>query len=715
MTGKLLLSAREIADALGVHKRAVQLRADRGSWAHVIEAHTNGRPIKLYDVTRLPAEVREELARHQLTTQPENQAVEVRSEKLPEVSAPAPAVAAADWQRRAADARAALLAEVDRLAEVHGSDRAIRALVSAAADGSLSEQLARFVPLANARSAEGGGRTLSERTVKRWRAARAREGWTGLLPLAPAARPEPAWGSALLSIYRRPTNPPLTEALIELARRLPAGVEPPTYAQARHYLDKLPPQVREAGRRGPNALLGLRGHKIRSSEGLMPMDVITADGHAFKSAVAHPQHGRPFRPEVVAVLDVATRMVVGWSVGLAEGMLVVRDAYLHAFTRFGRAGVAYTDNGPGFAGRQVGGDEIGMLARCGVMHETSTPGRPQSRGKIERLMATLWGPAERALPTYQGALMDPEALKRVSKRIERDVRSTGGSRVLLSWAEFLDLLRDRVDAYNNSPHRALRRVRDDETGRTRYQTPAEAMAQARADGWEPDVLPQALLDDIDRIYEVRTCQRGWVTLPWGKYYDDQLVPYTDQRVRVGYSIHDASRVWVRDASGRAICIAERDANVVPEVSADALEHIARQRHRRRLKTAERRIEEIDAEFAGQVVEHQLPATPDIPRITSIRVAPTQKPTEAPAPALSAAAAEWQRSAQVVEIRPGAAAPAAATEAEVRYARAREIERRVDAGESITESESSWLAKYRTRPEYRVRRELEEQRAAILAR
>ncbi|WP_187297773.1 Mu transposase C-terminal domain-containing protein [Tistrella mobilis] len=670
----------------------------------------------------LPAEARDELARRELATQPqpENQATAVEPEKLPEVApTPTPAVKAADWQRRAADARAALLAEVDRLAEVHGSDRAIRALVSAAADGSLGEQLARLVPMANARSAEGGGRTLSERTVKRWRAQAREAGWVGLLPKAPPPAPEPAWASYLLSIYRERPHSTVSEIVRDLPSRLPEGVSAPTYSQARTYLASLPPQVREKGRIGPSAMLALQGHKRRSSAGLWPMDLCTGDGHAYKAKVQHPVTGNPFKAELVSFVDVATRYCVGWSAGLAESTWVVMDAFRHSVERWGVMAMTYTDHGAGFENWFFDDEVVGLFSRCGTKPERSIGGRAQARGKIERAQATIWGPAERSLPTYVGRRADRDIVKRVEQRVERDIKTRGASRLLLSWQEALDHWRAAVDAYNNRPHSALKRIRDAETGRTRHQTPTEAMREAIENGWRPSDLPADLVEDLFRPYEIRRTVRGEVRLPWGRYYDHALVPYTGQSVRVGYSIHDGDRVWVRDGAGRLICVAQRDANVIPDMPESKIQHARDQRAQRRSALLEQRLEDIEVERLGvsRVIDvTPAPAEPGMPKITSIPqpAAPVRKPQEV-ASGLSAAAAEWQRSAQVVEIRPGASAPAAATEAEVRYARAREIERRVDAGESVTESEVTWLAKYQTRPEYRVRRDLEEQRAAILAR
>ncbi|MEN2980299.1 Mu transposase C-terminal domain-containing protein [Tistrella bauzanensis] len=708
------ITANQIASVLGVQKRAVNLRAVRGAWPHAV-SQQDGRQTKLFEVARLPAEIQDELARRSLAVAAPAPA------DLPAVAEPveAPsAVAVADWQRACADARAALLAEIERLAATHGTDRAIRAMVSAAAGGTLAPALAALVPVANARSGgAAGSRVLSERTLKRWRARQRETGWVGLLPKAAPAAPEPDWAPHLLSIYRRPPERPLTEVLTDLRSALPADVDMPSYGQARSYLASLPPQVRERGRIGQNAMLALMGHKRRSSAGMWPMDLVTADGHTFKSATQHPITGNPFRAELVSVIDVATRYGVGWSAGLAESTWVVMDAYRHAVERWGVPAAVYTDNGSGFVAEAISGEVLGLWARCGTQPDTSIGGRPQARGKIERAQATLWGPAERKLPTYVGRTADRDIVKRVTTKIERDIKDRGTSRLLMSWTDALAHFAAAVEAYNHRPHSALKRIRDEVTGRTRHQTPTEAMREAIESGWTPSTLPADLLEDLFRPYEIRRTIRGEVRLPWGRYYDHALVPYTGQSVRVGYDIHDGDRVWVRDDAGRLICVAQRDANVIPDVPESKLEHIRDQRAKRRSDLKQQQLDDIEVERRGiGVVVDAAPApvAADLPKITSIpRPISAPKPIEVPA--LSAAAVEWQRSAQVVEIRPGASAPAPATEAEVRYARAREIERRAEAGESLTDGEAAWLTKYRTRPEYRVRRDLEDQRAAILAR
>ncbi len=200
-------------------------------------------------------------------------------------------------------------------------------MVARARAGSLPEHLQRQVADANARAGKAGNRTLSPMTLYRWR-AEAKRGVSALAPLAPAPAPVPAWGSALLSARAKPSQPKLAAAMrTHLPELLPEGVAAPSYSAARRFLERVSIVDRERGRRGPNGLLAVQGFKRRSTDGLQPLDVVTADGHTFKADVAHPMHGNPFKPEVCALMDTATRYVFGWSAGLAGRSATCRNRW----------------------------------------------------------------------------------------------------------------------------------------------------------------------------------------------------------------------------------------------------------------------------------------------------------------------------------------------------------------------------------------------------
>ncbi len=595
----------------------------------------------------------------------------------------APAAPTADWQRHTADARAAVLLEVTRIAAVVGLNRAIEQVVELAASGELRADLQELVATANARGGRTGSRTLSRTSIFRWRRIYGEQGIAGLTPVAAPASDIPVWGAALLKLYRSPTKKSLAAVMADIPAALPEGVPVPSYDAARRFLQRVSVVDRNRGRHGPNGLLKFKTFKRRSTDGLMPLDVVSADGHTFKADVAHPIHARPFRPEVCAIQDIATRYVFGWSAGLAESSSVVMDTIRNGVEHLGLFGIFYTDNGSGFVADAMTAETTGFLARLGATPKNSIPGRAQARGKIERLQGSLWKRAARQLPTFNGRDMDNEARRKVVKLITKDLKERNGSRFLLSWDEFMDFAAHAVEAYNNRPHRSLPKFRDKETGAMRHMSPAECLAHHRSNGWQPTTLPPEVAADLWRPYEVRTTSRGEVKLPWGRYFSKALEPFGGEKVRVGYDQKDGSRVWVRTLEhGHLICVAMRDANVIPEQPASHVEHALQRRAEGRVKLLTRHMEDAKAEVGPGLIEHKA----EVPFNATLDA--RQKEIEA----------EWLvPQPEVVEINTRA----------TRFRRALAVEQSLAEGTEVNEEEMRWYRLYSAQPQYRAARAMYE--------
>jgi putative transposase len=320
------------------------------------------------------------------------------------------------------------------------------------------------------------------------------------------------------------------------------------------------------------------------------------------------------------------------------------------------------------------------------------PGRAQARGKIERLQATLWKNAARELVTYNGRDMDREARHRLRKMVALDLRERGNSRLLLSWEDFLAFCEEKVAAYNNRPHRSLPKIRDAETGKVRHMSPAEALAHARAEGWEPETLPAEVMADLWRPYEVRTTSRGEVRLPWGTYFHEALVPFGGDQVRVGYDIADGSRAWVRTLDDdRLICIALRDGNVIPEQPASKIEHARQRRAVGRLKLLDKHKADVIAESGPALIEQsaEMPLSPAVAR--------HQAEIEAE---LLAPGTTQKETARVFDIDGPNGSYA-------RCRRALDIEARIGSGASVDADEADWHRIYSQTPEYRALRAMYE--------
>ncbi len=612
------MTAAEIAAAalpeVPASKRNVNAMAGRQGWPWQDRKGRGGG--REYPLSALPDAAQRELARRELAPAP--------APPVPFSAAPTPALLhrpaeLADWQRNCADARAALLDAIERLVPLAGSlNKAIDEFVSAAAEGRLKAPLDGLVVVANNRRGEERG--LSARTLKRWRADLRDGGWDALVPRDTARPVEiPAWGEILLKHYRRPQKPSLAMAMERMAEELPASLMP-NFSKARRFLASLTPQVRERGRMGSNARLALRGHKRRDFSMLDPMELVLADGHSMKGEVRHPELPSAIAPELCTLIDARTRYIFGWSAGFSESGAVVMDCLRHGVSNLGLFDVLYTDNGSGFVNKVISDQRItGLIARMFASHNRAIAGRAQARGVIERVQGSLWKRSARKLPTYRGEDMDDEARRNVVKMIRGDVLH-GTARVLMPWAAFLAWCQAEVDAYNARPNTALPKVLDPATGRERHQSPAEALQGCMDAGWQPDRPSDLVLNDLFRPYMERTTFRGEVKLPWGRYYDRALDDFHGQRVRVGYEVQDGSVVYVRThQDGRLICIARRDANVIPGLPQTARDHnklrsverrAALQRQHLELVEAERPVMAIDAE-AVEVFGTALPP-PDEP-------------------------------------------------------------------------------------------------------
>ena len=566
-------SARQLAGLPGLPgtERQVRARAAREKWA-VREAPAPGGPGGVrheYSLSALPPETQAALLK------PAEE-----SALPPALPVPLPLITAlADWQTQAMDARLGIIVHVRRVMAERGIrlKRAVEIVVSQARGGTLPEHIQRLVSAANARL--GKSRALSSRSIHRW-LAQERSGTTAVAPRVKQTATTPPWAPALLKTYRKPQKPALTDCVryLRTPGLLPAGVTPPSYDQARTLLRRLGNVEVNRGRMGQRELLAIRPFARRDTSQLWPGDVVVADGHTWDAEVGNPRTGLPIRPEIVTVIDVATRKAVGFGIGLAEGAIVVLDALKHACKTHGIPAIFYVDNGSGFKNDLMKNPVTGFMARLGIQLDHSIAYRPQSKGIVERFHRTVWVRAAKMLPTYMGKDMDPEA-KTLAYRV---TRRTGQG--LPSWDDFLGLVRAALDDYNHRPHRGLLKITDPATGRARHQTPKEAWDAALTQGWQP------LMPEEDATLwmpeEIRTVARGEVSLMGQRYFSADLAEFHGERMRIAFDIHDPSRVWVMTLDGVRICEAGIRANSQPYKIISYVERADHQRQQAQVRRLE---------------------------------------------------------------------------------------------------------------------------------
>ena len=334
---KLWFSAKELAGIGGLskHPSNVNRLARKEKWQSQPLKGVNGGGVE-YALSSLPELVQMELQKKFVcsVSKPKSLPADLRQVELKTLT---------EKQREVAGARMALVAQVAQLEQAQPRYKAIKFFCEQIKRGGISSDLMRLVETAN--NKKGKNRTLSDRTLNQWvldyeKADTPEERLKALAPMQRVAKKaeEIVWLPDFLAIYRQTNGINVAEAYHYFSAEWDARFadEPlrlemkPSIDQVRAALAKLPKHIKEIGRKTGSELRALNTYVKRDWSVLQVNDVWVGDGHAMKLKVAHPEHGRPFIPEVTLIMDAACRFIVGWSASLAENVLAVADALRYA-------------------------------------------------------------------------------------------------------------------------------------------------------------------------------------------------------------------------------------------------------------------------------------------------------------------------------------------------------------------------------------------------
>lgn len=711
---KAWYSAKELAGLPGLPntERAVQLRAARDAWeARKRQGRGGGQE---YSYLSLPAETRQHLSDQ--AKKATNLPAPVETALPTAVDcAPAPLPAPAQlkqWQRDCMDARVAFMRLIEQARSAGlGMEAALVDLVTAS-QGRIPE-ITELAQRANKRA--GDDRGVSKSSLYRW--------WLAWEPtkdatvLAPKDTEEtalPTWAPAFLSLYCVPQKPSVAACLEDLARENPTAC--PSKDQVHRFLKKYSSLDILKGRMSGAELARHTPFTRRDTSNLLPLQVCVVDGHSFKAKVAHPKHGRPFAPEVCTVLDAATRMIVGWSAGLAESNQTVADSVRHALTVNGEKPyggmitILYSDKGAGNTAGVNADPVLGRFVRLGMTLKTGRPGNPRGRGLIEIVNKTVWIPLAKKLPTYNGQDMDSLVERKIYLHLQSTVRAARKeavrpeSKALITWPLFLAALVETVEQYNDRPHRGLDKIRCPQTGTMRHMTPREAWARHQANGWQPEILAERELADLFRPWVAVTTRNGEVRLFGNIYFNRDLQHYHRRKVIVEYEVQDGSQVWVRDMEHRRlICVAEFEANKRAYIAKSAMDQAEEDRMKNRLTNVDRRRDEINAEYHGiappVVIQHP-------PELVEARNRLALEMSGHALPALPGPHGE-----QIVQPRPKVVSFEEKSERQ-RYKHYKEMKQRLAWGETIPEEDYRRLILYEQSAERQAWEDMEKNLGAM---
>ena len=612
---KLWFSAKELAGIGGLskHPSNVNRLARKEKWQSQPLKGVKGGGVE-YALSSLPELVQMELQKKFVcsVSKPKSLPADLRQVELKTLT---------EKQREVAGARMALVAQVAQLEQAQPRYKAIKFFCEQIKRGGISSDLMRLVETAN--NKKGKNRTLSDRTLNQWvldyeKADTPEERLKALAPMQRVAKKaeEIVWLPDFLAIYRQTNGINVAEAYHYFSAEWDARFadEPlrlemkPSIDQVRAALAKLPKHIKEIGRKTGSELRALNTYVKRDWSVLQVNDVWVGDGHAMKLKVAHPEHGRPFIPEVTLIMDTSCRFIVGWSASLAENVLAVADALRYGVERYGIPAIYYSDNGGGEKNWMLDGDITGMLPRLGINHQTGIPGNPQGRGIIERVHQTILYRIARQFETYHGTGADRDTIRQVSTAvISLDKAKRKGVTQLTpkqqwavgklpSWNQFLDAVQAGVDWYNNEHVHS-------EIGMTPVQKRRQLMEKMNPD--DLVFVTPVEARDLFRPSTLRVAQRGWLQLFNNYYFSAKLLDVDGQKVQVMFDIHDPSQVIVRKQDGTFVCYAELDGNKRDAFPMPYVEKTRQARHARRAKLKQEQLDEIHEELNPIItIEHQ---------------------------------------------------------------------------------------------------------------
>jgi putative transposase len=350
---------------------------------------------------------------------------------------------------------------------------------------------------------------------------------------------------AIRTCYRTRQKPTVSALHTEVRRLSRArGLVAPSWKAIRARIDLVDRRILVHDREGTKAARDRFEPVVGEYRADHALEIVQIDHTLVDLFVVDAVHRRPIgRPWVTLAIDVASRMVAGFYLGLEapssasvalaiHHMVMPKAAWLEALDVTGDWPVSglpdaiHVDNAREFRGRALtrGAAEYGIA----LIHRPVAT--PHYGGHIERLIGTMMGAVH---------LLPGTTFSNVASRGAYDSEKSA-TMTLDELERWLAL--EIIGRYHAETHRGLR------------QPPSAAWREAMAARKEPLRHPH----DADQFFydflpfEERSIRRDGVRLFDLRYWDDVLSPWAgrlDRRLRVKYDPRDLSCVFVEGPDG----------------------------------------------------------------------------------------------------------------------------------------------------------------------
>lgn len=492
-----------------------------------------------------------------------------------------PWAVATEVQRRAAEMRQTVVSPLAALVDGGASVTNVASLFLAQAGGGLLQPaMAHALRVLSDAAVAADGTVAPDAapslaTLKRWITAYRRDGKAGLLPRHTGrVRRAYGWEQRAVAMYNTPSKPGFADVAWKLRKE---GHESATESRVKRYLKALPATLGEhsPARIGPHLhRLTRQKYQRRSVTELLVGEIYAGDGHTVDCYVAHPNTGKPFRPELTCFIDIKSRFIPGWYFTESESATSTLLALSHAMVGHDHVPAwLYVDRGAGYRSQLLSDENIGWYKKFDIDVIGALPGNPHGKGWIERFFRTCRDKHDKLFfggDVYCGDDMAPEHNRRLSADLAM------GRRQLPSLDAYVGSFAQFIADYANEPMDVL-------GGRT----PAQVWAELTPVGVE--LSAEAVLRPVAEA----TVLRQTVRLHNRFYQHDALALYDAHKVRVEYDLHDDKRVWVFDTKGRLVCEAKL-VNTIGVLPASRLDEQRAKRLQGQLNRLDRKVQEARA-------------------------------------------------------------------------------------------------------------------------
>lgn len=399
-----MYAAEKIAEIVGLSPRQIQRRAADESWPFTKRKGKGGG--KLFAVTDLPEDIREEVEAHERKTA----LAAIKKAKIPSPTTVDLPVLPEDLDEKRISLGAAkedLLSVYLRWLRTHGRSEAQKDTFIAAYHGGAWPELLKIVG------------TTSWKSIERWKTRRQRtKSATALVDRRGLAHRGKTilterHVNIILGQVLSPNAPKISEAVRQIHARCAAeGLFTPSYATINRFQMKFFQECFDEWvyfREGKKAWNDKAAISIMRDWSLVEVgDIVIADGHILNFETIHPETGKPKRMTLLLFYDGRSNMPLGWEIMPTENVACISAAFRRTCLFLGKIPlVIYIDNGRAFRAKFFKGcpdlNQAGIFGLyealgCHVTHAWAYHGQSKP---IERFFGTMHD-MEVMVPSYVG-------------------------------------------------------------------------------------------------------------------------------------------------------------------------------------------------------------------------------------------------------------------------------------------------------------------------